>query len=661
VGDPLQEVLPGRGDEEREGRGVGRTKTKALASLGARLLILFVLFAELFFSFPARFHPVWFFAPAGAVCLFFLLESMRTGASLEKALFFSSLSVAVGGGSVIHPFIRLLFVPLATFTAAFFPPAAFVPAWVSAALAEARGLAGLEAAVVSTLGAAFGSGLAAYLSARRLRAENIRLRQEAHVLKESPSFIAGDAGLRDASEKEMAGVLELARESLGADAASLFLAERGNLVLGASTAGDIRLSGEGYLWLSFRKRQPVAAGNLGGGGGKPGYEREARIGSFMAAPVADGNFVLGVLAADSLRPDAFDGRERSALDVFAALVAGMLRRQRVSREVNRRLDGFEVIKDTSQRLLHSLEVEALSREAAIGASRIAAAGAALFVRQEAGYKLAGLAGLGEPAARDFRDFRGSLIENVLRSGEPAYLSDLGSYRLPAVPFDAGPMRAAYIQPLAYEGETLGVLVLFSRERDPLTAYQIELVKLFANQLAVALSRALLHERLRLLATTDGLTGLFNHRHFQERLAEEFKRLGRYPRPLSLLLADIDYFKKVNDAYGHPAGDAVLRKTAAILRRIVRETDIPARYGGEEFAALLIDTDKAGALRVAERLRKAVAESAFEVDHQRALKVTVSIGVASCPDGASGRKELVELADKALYRAKHGGRNRVEQA
>ncbi|MFT3836665.1 MAG: diguanylate cyclase [Myxococcaceae bacterium] len=164
-------------------------------------------------------------------------------------------------------------------------------------------------------------------------------------------------------------------------------------------------------------------------------------------------------------------------------------------------------------------------------------------------------------------------------------------------------------------------------------------------------------RLERLAVTDGLTGLYNHRRFQEGLSSELLRSGRTNRPLAVLMADVDLFKKVNDALGHPAGDDLLRRLGAVLLANTRQTDLLARYGGEEFSVLLPETSKAEALQVAERMRAAV-ETELNRDTQWPQKITISLGVAAFPeDGKSGETVLL-AADQALYLAKRQGRNRV---
>lgn len=172
--------------------------------------------------------------------------------------------------------------------------------------------------------------------------------------------------------------------------------------------------------------------------------------------------------------------------------------------------------------------------------------------------------------------------------------------------------------------------------------------------------------LEKLSVTDGLTGLYNHRHFEDRLREEFRRCERYGDPVALLMLDLDHFKSVNDRYGHQFGDRVLRETAELLRSSVREPDICARYGGEEFAIILPKTHLQGALTVAERVFKSLRQKTYPVEgigsepeRASALRVTASAGLAFYPSkDVSTPEALVKFADEALYRAKREGRDTI---
>lgn len=170
-----------------------------------------------------------------------------------------------------------------------------------------------------------------------------------------------------------------------------------------------------------------------------------------------------------------------------------------------------------------------------------------------------------------------------------------------------------------------------------------------------------NERLEKLAVTDGLTGLFNHRRFQESLAFELKRSERTSRPMSVLMWDVDLFKRVNDQMGHPRGDELLRRLAQVLTASKRQTDFLARYGGEEFAVLLPETSKTEAVQVAERMRTAVEQQLNFEAGKWGQTVTVSGGIATWPEDGKTAEEVLIAADQALYVAKRQGRNRVIQA
>jgi diguanylate cyclase (GGDEF)-like protein len=166
-----------------------------------------------------------------------------------------------------------------------------------------------------------------------------------------------------------------------------------------------------------------------------------------------------------------------------------------------------------------------------------------------------------------------------------------------------------------------------------------------------------HDELYKQATLDPLTSVFNRKHFTNQLESEFLRARRYRRPLSLVLIDLDYFKRVNDTHGHPAGDFVLERTAELVRRSLRAQDVLARYGGEEFALLLPETPADNAYTLAEKLRAKIQATVYQFDGKN-IEVTASMGVATLDAGHTGVNDLVVDADKKLYAAKHSGRNVV---
>jgi len=188
-----------------------------------------------------------------------------------------------------------------------------------------------------------------------------------------------------------------------------------------------------------------------------------------------------------------------------------------------------------------------------------------------------------------------------------------------------------------------------------------LARVRAGKRIVDLQKELIetNRRLELLSITDGLTKLNNHRFFQDELARAFEESERYERPLSLTMTDIDFFKKVNDTYGHAIGDEVLKSVSKLLKESARSTDLVARYGGEEFAVMMPETDLDDAIVFAEKIRALIADTPIETQ-AGSLTVTISLGVASVPRSRiHSAKDLIVAADKALYRAKKGGRNQVQ--
>ena len=215
-------------------------------------------------------------------------------------------------------------------------------------------------------------------------------------------------------------------------------------------------------------------------------------------------------------------------------------------------------------------------------------------------------------------------------------------------------------PLVSEGEITGCIVARST-LDNLSKRDISYLEQLTRQSAITINRANAYSKILQYATIDALTNLNNRRQFEIRLKQEIATTKRQNNPLCAMMIDIDFFKKVNDTYGHASGDAVLRGVARIIKSALRESDIPARYGGEEFAVLLPYTHIEEAQIVGERLRKAVESSSIAIDVEgvdtKEIQVTISMGLAEFNKTETG-EELFERADKALYEAKTSGRNKV---
>ncbi len=220
------------------------------------------------------------------------------------------------------------------------------------------------------------------------------------------------------------------------------------------------------------------------------------------------------------------------------------------------------------------------------------------------------------------------------------------------------IKSILIIPLLLREKIIGELILANRiGMDGFSAEDEDVLLTLGFHSAFALEKARLHQEVRQLATIDGLTGLYNHRFFQERLLMEIERARRFGFKVSLLMMDIDFFKKLNDTYGHSTGDEVLKRIGCKIVENIRHIDFAARYGGEEFAVILPETHQNGAIITAKRIREAIRD--YRISYGiNLIGVTVSIGVATYPDNASSREELIDKADKALYEAKRTGRDRV---
>lgn len=255
---------------------------------------------------------------------------------------------------------------------------------------------------------------------------------------------------------------------------------------------------------------------------------------------------------------------------------------------------------------------------------------------------------------------------VASSRRVAASSDPGIATSALVPEDLRTLcelRCFAVAPLMVHGELTGMLLVdASKNQRVFSEHGLKMLDMFADQAALALYNGMLHRKVAERALRDSLTGLYNHGYFESRLDDEIQRAKRYGEALSLLMFDIDHFKKFNDNHGHQTGDAVLVALSRLVRETVRATDVAFRYGGEEFTVLLPRTTVQDAAILAERLRSAIGQATLVNDKDgNRLPVTISMGIAGYPMHGDTGGTLVGAADAALYRSKAGGRNRVTSA
>jgi len=258
------------------------------------------------------------------------------------------------------------------------------------------------------------------------------------------------------------------------------------------------------------------------------------------------------------------------------------------------------------------------------------------------------------------DLGDEIRTDVIEQGKSRLINQLASAERFQALVDQG-YTALMVAPLGRgrraTDRSIGLIAALNKDNRDFTGHELSLLAHFARHAGLINENAQLYKRAEHLAQHDGLTNLYNHRHFVATLNTEIEKTSRIKAPVSLIMADIDNFKRYNDTHGHPKGDVLLRQVAGILIDNTRQRDIVARYGGEEFVIILPVTGRYGARRVAETIRAQVEHAHFEGQEQSG-QITVTLGVAVFPEDADTAEALIQKADDALYRGKAAGKNRV---
>ena len=419
-----------------------------------------------------------------------------------------------------------------------------------------------------------------------------------------------------------------------------------------------------------RRREPVKLDDLRSGfRGIPYYRQPQEIRQFLGVPVIEDGHLRGVVCADRTDAQPFSSSDVNVAQEAAAYILRAVENERMFTSIERTKFELGRFFEASRQLNGVLtpgEVHQVALESVAG---IADYDFAAITHYEPDTRTHSVEAIDHAddfasqadqwAGRSFADNKG-LVSMVVKNCH--YLPYGGQVR------EADPviftrqerlsgLGSMLVLPLIVHDEPIGTLVICHRESGRFGSERREMLEVVANQVAISLQNARLYAKMEEMATTDGLTGLANHRSFQSRLDEVLARHRRSEKPFGLIMCDIDHFKSVNDTYGHPVGDEVLRQVAAAFRESLREIDVPCRYGGEEFAIILEDTDRQMALRVAERLRKEIAALEFQSE-QGAFQCTISMGVSIWPTDATDKQVLIDRTDQALYHSKENGRNQV---
>lgn len=394
------------------------------------------------------------------------------------------------------------------------------------------------------------------------------------------------------------------------------------------------------------------------------YRDGAVVSSFLGVPIEDSGQVVGALCADRVGGEPFSPKDELVMTRAVDQVRRAIENERVFVQLER--------SKREQTYLHQASTAlgaALTEDEVIDAVLTAAADiapydfAAITLYDPETRKHSVQKAVGENADRfaklTFRDNTSLTAMAVKNRHYLPYRGELDPKHQVVYTKRAklAGMRSLLIFPLIVREDAIGTFALAARRPEAWNAAVRPTLSVLANQLAVAMSNAQAVQRLEEMATTDGLTGCLNKRAFMDELERKLVSAARFGRPLSLLVTDIDHFKAVNDTYGHDVGDVVIKELGAILQREKRDTDEVARFGGEEFCVLCEETDKEGAIILAERIREVVGDTVFSTELGK-LSVKCSIGVATFPKDADSPEKLFKITDQALYAAKRGGRNRV---
>ncbi len=502
----------------------------------------------------------------------------------------------------------------------------------------------------------------------RLYAQSQGAVRQMQALLHVAQLVSGSLHVQTVLDSILVGI----RDVLPYDFASIFLPDRSGRMLDLVAARDAGDGSREVEELRAGTQTPVGEGIAGSvyRDGTPlnvpetrqfeGYVPHSPPGSSseMAVPLKRGDSVVGVLDVERRAMNAFSDNELDLLTLFASQAAIAIENARLFSNQQDRVFELQAIQNIVQRLtpLHDIPsiAKLINRELA---GLIDYHSCRLFVLDQAEKVLVPI------SLADF-DPAGMRVE--LGQGITGWIAEHGKAEL--IPNMLIDPRSSYIPgtivreesmigaPLLYEGKVQGVITLSKLGTNQFDENSLRLLQIIAAQAAIAFDRAHLYDELRAEAVTDELTQLYNRRYLFERFNEEKARSARNHHTLVAIMLDIDKFKRVNDNYGHDAGDVVLRDLAALVRKVVRAEDVVARYGGEEFCILLPEIPVGEAEQVAERLRVLI-ETHRLPDSAGVARITVSLGMAIVsPDDRD--IEVFSRADMAMYQVKHRGGNRV---
>jgi len=438
-------------------------------------------------------------------------------------------------------------------------------------------------------------------------------------------------------------------------------------------AEDRVLSGPGLLTSLIADPKEVRLRSLKGKRLPPYYQGPEPVTDLCAVPLLDGASLRGILCADRIDDQPFSDEDAAVLQRAANHIRRVIEHERVFAAVERSKYEQEQFYRASEMLSEALTLEQVYEKTFAAVRAIASYDLAVVSAVGAGGEHEVLSVDANVDDADFAALAGNLAGH--RWAEPRSLVSMAvknRHYMPATGDLADPdaplfgtslklpkAKSIIVLPLIRGEQVLGAITFVARRQGVFPNATREMLRVISHHVGVSLQNARMYQSMETRATTDGLTGLTNHRAFQERLAQLHALAERTGQKYSVILTDIDHFKSINDTYGHPVGDQVLKRVASIFTGRARKVDTVARYGGEEFVLVLPDTDGKGAEHFANKLREEIGEQVMTSEHGT-FKITISMGVAEFPLDGKERLGLIEKADQALYYCKEHGRNCVRR-
>lgn len=388
--------------------------------------------------------------------------------------------------------------------------------------------------------------------------------------------------------------------------------------------------------------------------------------TYLGVPLILQDQVIGVLSVQSYQARAFSTDFISLIEAIAQRLAYALENSRLVEDLSTKLAELDTIRLSASMIASSLDITQVIDQILKELGKVIPNDCAVIQWTDGlvNTEVAIRGECGDPAENFLDETQRALVQEVSSSAQAKFIN-ASSYEMDILPKNTDDSEYALLAvPLTVQGRTLGVLLLIKKyvfgKRWGFTQHHLELTQVFADQVSIAVNNALLFKDVENLAITDPLVNIFNRRHFLEVAEAELKNAQKDDSPFSLILFDLDYFKKINDTHGHLVGDQILIDVVKLCENNIRDYDIIGRYGGEEFIIMLPKGNLQIATNRAESLRSLLEQTVFETENGP-IQMTASFGIAGWQSNQNGDTQLTTLiadADRVLYQSKSNGRNRV---